>query len=91
VAEDEGDLFLLAEVGEPVPGEQARAGDGHVLAEGGEGVADGLGGGSDVAAEGDGAGGVEDADGQGPGVQVDATIESVLLIVESHHGLRGMG
>jgi hypothetical protein len=43
VSQNEGDLFLLAAVGEPIPGEHALAGDGHVLAEGGEGVADSLG------------------------------------------------
>src|SRR5262249_55904303 len=91
VAQHEGDLFLLAQVGKPVPGEHALAGDDHVVAEGGEGATDGLGGRRDGAAEGDGAGGIEDADGEGPGVEVDAAVESVLLVVESHHGLRVRG
>jgi hypothetical protein len=34
---------------------------------------------------------VEDAEGQGSGVEIDATVESVLLVVESHHGLRVKG
>jgi hypothetical protein len=29
--------------------------------------------------------------GQRSGVEIDATVESVLLVEESHHGLRGMG
>ena len=36
----------------------------------------------------DGAGRVEDANGDGSGVEIDAAVESVLLIVESPQGLR---
>ena len=43
------------------------------------------------ALEEDGAGSVEDAQGQGPGVEVDAAVESVLLVVEPHRGLRVRG
>ena len=31
--------------------------------------------------------GVEDVQGQGPGVEIDAAVESVLLVVEPHRGL----
>jgi hypothetical protein len=34
------------------------------------------------------AGGVEDVQGESPGVEIDAAVESVLLVGESHHGLR---
>ena len=33
--------------------------------------------------------GIDDADVHAPGVQIDAAVESVLLLVESHRGLRG--
>jgi hypothetical protein len=91
VAEDEGDVLAGAEVGEPVPGARALGGDGEPVAEGRDGLEEGGRGGGDGVVEDGVAGGVEDADGEGPGVQVDAAIESVLLVVESHHGLRGRG
>jgi hypothetical protein len=34
---------------------------------------------------------VKDADGEGPGVEIDAAVESVRLVVEPHHGLRVKG
>jgi hypothetical protein len=34
---------------------------------------------------------VEDADGQSPGVQINAAGESVHVVVETHHGLFGLG
>jgi hypothetical protein len=91
VAQDEGDLLLLAEVGQPVPGEHALTGDGQAVAEGGDGLEEGLGAGRDGLGQGGRALGVEDVQGEGPGVQVDAAVESVLLVVEPHHGLRGRG
>jgi hypothetical protein len=39
----------------------------------------------------DGAGGIEDAEVHGPCVQVNPGVESVLLVVEAHHGLLGLG
>jgi hypothetical protein len=81
----------MAEVGEPVPGEHALAGDGESVAEGLDGLEEGGGrGGNGVVPDGV-AVAVEDADGEGPGVEIDAAVKSVLLVVESHHGLRGMG
>jgi hypothetical protein len=91
VAEHEGDPFLVAEVGEPVPGEHALAGDGQAGAEGRHGFKDGLRGGGDGVVEDDGTLGIEDADRQGPGMEVDAAGKLVGLGVEPHHGLRGMG
>jgi hypothetical protein len=91
VAKDEGALFLLTEIGEPVPGEHALASDGQSVAEGGDGVEEGVGAGSDGLLADDGSGGVKDTEGEGSGVEIDAAVESVRLVVESHHGLRGMG
>ena len=82
---------MLAEVGEPVPGEHALTGDGESVAEGGDGLEKGVGAGGDSLLPDDGSFGVEDAEGQGSGVEIDAAIESVLLVVESHHGLRVKG
>jgi hypothetical protein len=50
-----------------------------------------VGSGFDGACEDGLAGAIEDAERQGPGVQIDAAVESVLLIVESHHGLQVRG
>jgi hypothetical protein len=87
VAQDEGDVVLLAEVGEPVPSEHALAGDGQPVAERIDGLKEGVGVGGEGQLEGGVAGGIEDAQGQGPGVQIDAAIESVALVVEPHRGL----
>jgi hypothetical protein len=39
----------------------------------------------------DGSLGVEDAEGEGSGMEIDAAVESVLLVVKSPHGLRVKG
>src|SRR5262249_48155460 len=88
VSKDEGDLLLLAEVGEPVPGEHAFTGNDEPVAEGANGLEEGGGAGGDGVVEDDGAGGVEDAERKGSRVEIDAAVESVLLVVKSHHGLR---
>jgi hypothetical protein len=84
VADDEGDLLLVAQVGEPVAGEQAFDADDDVWAEGGDGSEESVGMAREVAIEDDGALGVEDTQVHGPGVQVDAGVESVLSVVEAH-------
>jgi hypothetical protein len=38
VSENESDLLVVAEVGQPVPGEQALDGDDEIVAEGGDGL-----------------------------------------------------
>jgi hypothetical protein len=91
VAQHEGKALLVTEVGEPVPGKHALTGDGQSLAERADSAEEGLGAGGEGLLEDDVASGVEDAQGECPGVQIDATIESVGLIVESHHGLRSRG
>jgi hypothetical protein len=51
-----------------------------------------MGVGSDGLLSDDGSAGVEDAaEGEDSGMEIDAAVESVLLVVESHPGLRGMG
>jgi hypothetical protein len=91
VAEDEGDLLLQTQVGAPVPGEQALAGHGEPLAERSDGRQEGFRARGDGLGENGFAGRIEDVEGEGPGVEVDAAVESVLRVVEPHHGLRGMG
>jgi hypothetical protein len=88
VSEDEGDTLLLAEVSEPVPGEHAPTGDGESIAEGSDGLEEGVRVSGVSLLSDDGSLVVEDAKGQGSGVEIDAAVESVLLVVESHHGLR---
>ena len=77
VAEDEGDAFGGAEVGEPVPGEHALGGDDQVVAEGGDGIEEGARLGGDFAVQQGGAGLVEDAKVERPGVQIDAAVKLV--------------
>jgi hypothetical protein len=87
IPQDEGDVLFAAEVGDPVPREHAFDADDQPVAKRRDGAQQGLGAARQIAIEEDGAGLVEDAQVHGPGVQVDAAIESVLLRVESHHGL----
>ena len=87
VAEDEGEVLAGAEVGEPVPGEDALDGDDEVFAIGRDGLEEVLGGGEDVLVDEDGPLTVQDAEEHGAGVQIDATVEAMLAGVESHRGL----
>ena len=91
MAEDEGDGLAGAQVGQPVPGEQALAADDEAVAEGGQRRQQLVGLRRHRPLADDGAAAVEDAQRQGSGVQVDAAVESVRVGVEAHHGLRGMG
>jgi hypothetical protein len=84
VAEDKGNLLGGAEVGDPVPGEKALDADDHVGAEGSEGLEETLFVGGDLLLTDDVAGLIEDADGEEPGMEIDATVELVLTVVESH-------
>jgi hypothetical protein len=91
MAQHEGDLFLCTKVAEPVPGEHALDADDQVVAERGDGLEKGLGIAGQIAVEDDGTGCIEDAQVQSPCMEVDASVESVLLGVESHDGLLGFG
>lgn len=84
VAEDEGDLLPVAEIGEPVPTKQALDGDDESVAEGGDGFEEGVGVGGEVFVVDDLAVAVDDAQIHGPGVQIDAAVELMRLGVETH-------
>src|SRR5579872_2767230 len=84
VSQDEGDVLSLAQVGEPVPGEHALDADDESGAEGCDGAEKALRPAGQVFVEDDESVVVEDADVHGPGVQVDAAVESVGLVVEAH-------
>lgn len=73
-----------AQVGQPVPGEDALDGDDEVLTVGGDHLEESLRPGLYVAVDEDFAGLVQDADVHGSGVQVDAAVVAVLLGVKSH-------
>ena len=60
MAEDDGDTLGGAEVGQPVPGEQALDANHQVVAEGGDGGEESIGPGGQVALEDGAAVGVED-------------------------------
>jgi hypothetical protein len=87
VSEDEVDTFRRAKVGDPVPGEHALAGDDEVLAERFEGGEELVGLGGQVLVEPDLSVLVEDADEEGSGMQIDAGVKSMGLVVEAHRDL----
>src|SRR5262249_51656499 len=86
--QDKGDLLVVAQVSEPVPGEHAFAGDDQAVTVGGDSLEEGLGVGRDGLLQGGLPLGVQDVEGQGPDVEIDATVESVPFVVEPHRGLR---
>ena len=81
VSEDEGDVLILAEVCEPVTGEHALGGADQSLAVGLDDLEEELGIGAEVLVDDDVVGLVEDADVHGSGVEIDAGIESVILVL----------
>ncbi len=85
------DALAVAQVGQPVPAEQALAADDQPVAVGCDRLQESALLGRHFLVQDDQASLVEDAQVHGPGVQIDATVESVLLVVESHHGLLGYG
>ena len=88
VAEHEGDVLGLAQIAEPVPAEEALAGDHQAVAEGANGFEKSGRLGGHFLVQDDGAGRVEDAQVHCPGVQIDTAVESVRLgVEEAHHGL----
>jgi hypothetical protein len=84
VAEDERDVVLVAEIGDPVPGEEAFDANDDVSAEGGEEIEEALWLGGDLRLADDVAGLVQDADGEQSGMEVNAAVELMLTVVESH-------
>ncbi len=78
MAEHEKDPLLRAQVGEPVPNEQALAGNDQAVAEGRNLGEELLGRGLERALEHDLARGIEDAHGHRVRVQIDAAGEAVL-------------
>jgi len=82
--QDEGDVFLGAEVSEPIPGEDTLYCDHNVLSVRRNGLQKGLRLGTDVSMEDYLSVMVQDAEIHGPGVEINATIVAVLLGVESH-------
>jgi hypothetical protein len=85
VSEGEGDVLVLADVSEPVPGEHALGSDDRSIAVGLDGLEEELGIGAEVLVDDDVVGLIEDADVHGSGVELEAGIESVILVlVETH-------
>src|SRR3990172_1719307 len=84
VAEDEGDAFLGAQVGEPVPGEHALSGDDEIFAVRSDDLEERRRRGLRVSMHERVSGGIEDADVQGLGVEIDAAVVTMLTVVESH-------
>jgi hypothetical protein len=84
MAENEGDVLLDTEVGDPVPGEHALYSHHDVLSEGSDDAQKGFRVGMDVLMNPDIATGIEDTDKHIFGMQIDSTIKFVLLGVKIH-------
>jgi len=83
VGEDEGDVELAAEVGQPVPAEDAFGADDEIVAVGLGGLEEGVALAGDSFVQDDRAAAFENAQVHGPGMEVDAPVEPVLLPIES--------
>jgi len=84
VAEDEGDAFVLAQVGQPVPGEPALRPDDQAVAVRLHGLQEGRGRGRQVLVEDGPSLGVEDVGVHRSGMEIDAGVVSMASGVESH-------
>jgi len=84
MAENEGDVLLGTEIGDPVPGEHAFDSDHDVLTEGTNGTEKSFRVCLDVLMNPDIASGVKDTDKHIFGMQVDSTIKLVLFGVKVH-------
>jgi len=91
MSEDKRYVVCLAQVSDPVPGEQALDGHDDIREIGGERVQEQLPAGRDLRLQDNRAFVVENANGQQPCVQVNAAVESVAVMIEAHHGLLGVG
>lgn len=84
VAQDESDFVQGAQIREPVPGEHAFAPDDEPVAKGLDGREKSVGLGGQVLVEDDVAVGVANAEVHRPGMEIDATVVLVRLVVEAH-------
>src|SRR5918999_1350741 len=91
MAEDEGEALLFAQVGHPVPAEEALDGNAQILSVRPEGFDELVAVAGELAVDEGLAGLIEDAEVQAAGVQVNAAVVLVLLGVESHRGLLSRG
>jgi len=91
MGEDEVDPVLDAQVGEPVPTEDALDADDEILAVGCDGPEKGIARAGDAPVKDDRALMVEDAEVHGPRVKVDPPIVAVLAAIESHGSLLDTG
>jgi hypothetical protein len=84
MAENEGEVLLDTEIGDPVPSEHAFDSDHDVLTEGSKGTEKSFRVCVDILMNPDIASGIKDTDKHISGMQVDSTIKLVLLGVEFH-------
>src|SRR5260370_38416778 len=89
---NEGNAGVGLGVGEPVPGGHTFDGDSEPITVGRDGVEERTAVGGIIAVQDGLTAGVEDAQVHAPGVQIDAAVESVRLLigwlfVKAHHGL----
>jgi hypothetical protein len=84
VAEHEGDVELLAQIGDPVPAEHALDRDDQVLSVGGNGCFKGAGVGGQILVHENRTVVILDAEVHRPCVQVDAAVVLVVLFVKAH-------
>jgi hypothetical protein len=84
VAQNKGDIFLSAEIGEPILSEDTLDSHNQTLTIGGNGLEKGFRSGFHIAVHKYFSLVAQDADIHGAGMQVDTTVKLVLVGVESH-------
>jgi hypothetical protein len=84
MAEDEIDVLIGTEIGQPVPGEHALAADHETLTIRFDQSQEGIGLGGDVLVENDLTSGIKDTDVHGIGMEIDTAIKLMLFGVKSH-------
>ena len=84
VAERERDRLVLAQIGEPIPGEHTFAADDQAGAKGRDSAQERLGPCRQIAGEHGAAGVVEHVGEHAPGVQINAAVKCVGAVVETH-------
>ena len=87
VAEDEGDVSFVAEISEPVSAEGGFAGDNESVTIGGECEVEFINAAREFTVQEFAPGVIEDAEVKCSGMEVNASVECVLFLVKSHHGL----
>ena len=87
VAEDECDVLLVAEIGEPIPAEGGFAGDNESITIGSPGEFEFINTAGEFTEQEFGSGVVEDAEVRCSGMEINVSVACMCILEKSHHGL----